>query len=346
MTRSSAARALIFAMSARGGTVSQRKNPPSVRVHAHARPASRARAPRTSRRAAARYSARSVSMCAASPPRFMKVPTTIDAKPFVLPSALKASTRSITAGSASTNPRRTPGRDDLREGAEPHHEALPVERVEGRDRLALEAKIPVGVVLDHRHAVPGGDVEQGPAPPERHGHPGGIVERRDGVDEPRRGAGRLEPLDLALERLDVEPLVVERDGHGPDPVEPDVVDRSEEGRRLAEAHVAGVRQRLHHEGDRLGRAVRHREAPRLDGSPLLGLELPPELRQEERIAPDVAVLEGHRVGRRVAQRLLGGRGEAGGREQRGVRHPVGERDDVGRDRRPPAAWAWPCARAR
>jgi hypothetical protein len=37
------------------------------------------------------------------------VPTIIDAKPFVLPSALKARTRSITAGSARTNPRRTPG---------------------------------------------------------------------------------------------------------------------------------------------------------------------------------------------------------------------------------------------
>jgi hypothetical protein len=48
-------------------------------------------------------------MCAARPPVFMNVPTTIDAKPFVLPSALNASTRSVTAGSASTKPRRTPG---------------------------------------------------------------------------------------------------------------------------------------------------------------------------------------------------------------------------------------------
>ena len=90
------------------GRVSQRKNPPSVRVHLTPSGISRASASYIASRRA-RYAARRVWMCAASPPCFMKVPTTIEAKPFVLPSALKARTRSITAGSARTNPSRTPG---------------------------------------------------------------------------------------------------------------------------------------------------------------------------------------------------------------------------------------------
>ena len=74
---------------------------------------------------------------------------------------------------------------------------------------------------------------------------------------------------------------------------------------------------------------------RLPGSHAVGPPRPrasaPSSARSSGLPPTLPYWSATAIGRLVAQRLLGGRGEPGGREKRRVRHPVGERDDVRRD---------------
>jgi hypothetical protein len=98
-----------------------------------------------------------------------------------------------------------PRREDLRERAQVDHEvrgaAAPdrvrrVERVQRRQRLALVAQQPVGVVLEHQQLALARDLDQPPAARQRHRHAARVLEVGDRVDE-------LRPAPLACRRSSV-----------------------------------------------------------------------------------------------------------------------------------------------
>ena len=118
--------------------------------------------------------------------------------------------------------------DDLRERAGVEHDALLVEGLDRRQRLAGIAQVAVGVVLEDHHAVLLGEIVELFALLEAHRDAGGVLEIRDRVDE----------LDVFLrperlfERFHVHAVRIHRDADELRAVGAEVVQRADEARRF------------------------------------------------------------------------------------------------------------------
>ena len=88
----------------------------------------------------------------------------------------------------------------LREGADVDHVAGAIERPQRRRGAAAHAQVVLEVVLEDRHAVPGGDLEQPPAVLERGRDAGRILEGGHRVDEAHAAA-----REQRIERVEIEP---------------------------------------------------------------------------------------------------------------------------------------------
>ena len=118
-----------------------------------------------------------------------------------------------------------------------------------RQRLALEAEVAVDPVLDDEEAVAPGELDEALAPLRREVAAGRVVEARlDGEHADLVAAQQL------LERVDVEPVVVDRDRQDAGAGAADGVDHAEEARRLAGDDVAGAQDRAGDERERLAGA--------------------------------------------------------------------------------------------
>ena len=158
--------------------------------------------------------------------------------------------------------------DRLRERGRVDHLVGLVHREHRRQRLALEAQLHVGVVLEDGEAVLGRQLEQPAALLERERAAGRVLEVGDDVRERRVRA----PLQRQLERLDVDAVRLERDGEQLRAELPQRQQRAVVGGRLDHHHVTGLDQLLEQERVRLHRAVGGEGPVRLDavlrGDPL------------------------------------------------------------------------------
>src|SRR5438034_7120103 len=85
--------------------------------------------------------------------------------------------------------------EDLRERAGPDHSTGAVQGVHGRLRLAFEAELAVGVVLQNEGVVLRGELDQLGATAERQIGPGRVLEVDDRVNELAAAARAPEPLE-------------------------------------------------------------------------------------------------------------------------------------------------------
>ncbi len=182
---------------------------------------------------------------------------------------------------------------------------------EARDRLALEAEHPVGVVLEHGRAPVGREVEEAPPILERERAAARVLEGRDRVDD-------VALAERAVDRVDVEAVV--RELHllhlGAELAEDR--ERAVVARRLHEEARARLHEVARREGEALERPIRDDHAPRVDsmllGDPLL----------ERRVAAGRAVLKGSRP---VAlERLPRAVAEGRDRQEVRARHSAREGD--------------------
>ena len=144
-----------------------------------------------------------------------------------------------------------PRGEDLREGAEVDDVVAAVELVERRQRLALVAQQPVGIVLEHQQLVLAGQLDQPPPSLQRERRPGRVLEARHRVDELRPPAGGGELVELSLQQVHPHPLRVALDLDHVGFVAAEDRDRARVGRRLADHRVAGIDQGLAEQVDRL-----------------------------------------------------------------------------------------------
>ena len=120
-------------------------------------------------------------------------------------------------------------------------------------RLALEAKPAVRVVLQHEHVVLVADLQQGPPLLGRQRGAGRVLEVGDRVEQPRHPAGRAR----RAQRLHVHAVVLHRQRQDVHAVQAQLQQRAVVGGRLDGHQVAGLEQRLEQEHEPLERSVRH-----------------------------------------------------------------------------------------
>ena len=169
---------------------------------------------------------------------------------------------SSTGRGAAVQPSRRPGDEDLRERAEVDDVLAAVERVERRQRVALVAQQPVRVVLEHEQLALGGEPDEPAAALERHRDAGRVLERRHRVDELRRAALALEPVERLLEQVDAHAVGVHLDLHDVGLVGAERGHGAGIGRALGDDHVARIDQRLADEVDHLLAAGRDEQLVR------------------------------------------------------------------------------------
>ena len=132
-------------------------------------------------------------------------------------------------------------------------------------RLAVVADAAVGVVLENRQVVLGGDLDEPAAALDADRAAGRILEGRDRVEERHRAA----LAELGFERVEVEALVVHRERHDLGAVAREDLQRPVVGRPLDE-HAPRPHGELHGrvEDEPLQPARRQEDAARLDAVPL------------------------------------------------------------------------------
>ena len=217
-------------------------------------------------------------------------------------------------------------REDLGQGAEVDDPARRVERVQRRQRLALEAQLAVGVVLHEQQVALLGVRHQRAAALEGERGAGRVLERRDDVEELRRAALRQQPLVRVGQPVEPDALAVHRH----------LVDLGAAGREGR--HGAGVGRPLGQ--DRVAR-VEHDAAQEVD-------RLLPAGRDDELARARLGAALGHQRGQRVAELVdalgrpvlqrarpalgddaLGQLVQEVGREGARVRQAARQRDDLG-----------------
>ena len=138
-----------------------------------------------------------------------------------------------------------PGRQDLREGPDIDHDAGGVGAGQRHDRVTLEMKLVVVVVLQDRQPLAARQVQQrDPARRRQHHRRGILVVGRqvEGADAAARAQ--------RLERADVQPVRVDRQRHQPRAGAHDGVPRAPVAELLDGDQIARAQQRARHEIDR------------------------------------------------------------------------------------------------
>ncbi len=223
------------------------------------------------------------------------------------------------------------GREDLRERAEVD-DVLGVHRAQRRIGLAVEAEQPVRVVLHDEHAVASTELDDLRAPVGREADADRVVEVRHRVEELRAPALAGQPLQRLVEGGRDQPVVVHRDVADLGLVRRERAQRPDVGRRLGEHDVARVdEQPGEHVQRRLGADGDHHVVRRETAG---GREA---ARLERHDLADLLAQHRHTLGGAVLQGALTLVGDEAGdldrervqRERREVRHPAGERDDLG-----------------
>ena len=196
------------------------------------------------------------------------------------------------------------GAQDLRERPGADDPAMAIERVERRQRLALEAQLPVGVVLEDERVVLVGELDQLVPPAQGLGRARGVLEVHDRVDElaaPSLAAQRLEPradggghdaLGVDGHVEDLRAMALDRD------------ERSRERRGLGDDGVAGIDEGAEGERERVAGAVGDDDVLGLDLEPLEPLVLLADQLAQPPVALRLPV--GHR-GRALGLHHPGGR---------------------------------------
>ena len=228
-----------------------------------------------------------------------------------------AARRPATLGRRDQVAHAQPGRDGLREGRGEDDPARGGRRGQPGQRLALEAKPAVRVVLQHDHVVLVADLQQGPPLLGRQRGAGRVLEVGDRVEQPRHPAGRAR----APQRLHVHAVVLHRQRQDVHAVQAQLQQRAVVGRRLDGHQVAGLEQRLEQEHEPLERSVRDQHL--VGRRTVLGGQ---DLAQR-RVAvagavgehADAVLLEGEprALGDQVAREGLRARGPAGEGDRRG-----------------------------
>ncbi len=140
-----------------------------------------------------------------------------------------------------------PGGEDLREGAGVEHVVAAVERVQRRQRLALEAQHPVRVVLEHEQLALAGDRDELVTAPLGHRHAARVLEGRHRIDQLRPATVGGERVEGFGERVGAHAVLVDRDLDRLGLVRAEDRHGAGVGRCLGDDHVAGVDQRLRDE---------------------------------------------------------------------------------------------------
>ena len=144
------------------------------------------------------------------------------------------------------------GRQDLGEGREVDHPPRAgVELPEAGQRIALEADLPVGVVLHDQQLVAMRDLDQALAALERHRHAAGVVEVGDGVEQLGGTALGGQPGERLLHEIHPQPVLVHRDVLDAGLVGGEAGHGARVRRPLGENRVARVHERADGEVDRL-----------------------------------------------------------------------------------------------
>ncbi len=132
--------------------------------------------------------------------------------------------------------------------------AVPVHRIERGRPFAVPDQVGIAIVLEDRHAVLRGELQELRAACLQHDAAGRVLHGRDGVDVFRRGAAALEVGERGRQRVHPHPLVVERDADHvyAEPGQP--VQRALIGLLLDDNGVAARQQRRVDEVERLERA--------------------------------------------------------------------------------------------
>jgi hypothetical protein len=216
-------------------------------------------------------------------------------------------------------------REDLGEGAQVEDVVAAFELIERREGVALVAEQAVGVVLGDQDLVLARQLDQAAAALEGERDPGRVLEAGHRVDELRTAALRGEPREGELELVEAHAFVVALDLDHVRLVAAEDRHRAGVGGGLADDRIAGIYQRLRDQIDRLLTAG--------GDDDVLGLGQH-ALRPHHLDDAVLGLLEA--LGGAVLERLRGRllrdashlRGEALGREGRGVGKTAGERDHL------------------
>ena len=178
----------------------------------------------------------------------------------------------------------------------------------------------------------GRELDQAPPLGLRERAPGRVVEVGDHVHEPHRA-----PLELALQRLDVDPVRLQRDADDLGARAPEQQQGAVVGGLLDDHPVAGADEVAEDQRRRLHRAVGDHhpiglDAVQLGRDPLAQARVPATGAVGERALP---------VG---LQRAVGRGPDRGGGQDVGARGAAGEGDQVGGHRREPSVAAGPVGR--
>ena len=165
-----------------------------------------------------------------------------------------------------------PRSHDLGKGT--HIQHPPAVAVQGMERsylLSLEAQVDVAVILQHRHAVAGGNFQSLDPPLPGHRPAQGILKDRDGVEElyflalggqvgkSRFQSLRDDALRVAFDAADISP----EPAHRPQSPQIDIF--------LGQQHIPRIGQRANQHGDRLaGAGSKHQILRADDHLPILG----------------------------------------------------------------------------
>ena len=125
--------------------------------------------------------------------------------------------------------------------------ALVVHGFEGRNVLAAEAKLAVGVVLENHNAVFDAQRIDRLAAGKAHGFAAGILEGRNDIKQPDVRLG----LEGTLKPSQLHALFVHLDAHDVCAVNPHGIDAADEGRKLHDDRVAGVAEDVRRQGKTL-----------------------------------------------------------------------------------------------
>ena len=132
--------------------------------------------------------------------------------------------------------------------------AVPAHRVERGRALAVPDQVGVAIVLENRHAVLCGELQELGAARLGHDGAGRVLHGRDGVDVFRRDAAALEVGERRRQRVHPHALMVERNADHIDAEPGQPVQRALIGVALDDDGVAARQQRRVDEVERLQRA--------------------------------------------------------------------------------------------
>jgi hypothetical protein len=196
---------------------------------------------------------------------------------------------------------------------------LGVDLHDRRQVLPAVAQLAVGIVLDDRRAVVGGELDQAPPPLEAERHAGRVLEVRQDVEE--LGA----TPQLPLQPIDVEPVVVDRHGQVVRLVGAPGLQRSEVGGRLGQDAIAGVDEETADQVEPLLRARGDHHVRRLHPDPV-ARHLAHEQLAQRHVALGCGVLQ-RGLARELEHTLRGQLHLYEGKDVR-RRQAAGERDHV------------------